>query len=398
MRNYILLIPVYSILLLTFTCPANGQSSREETEQRLRVLQDQITLDVVKISETQELEQTSLQALEDLERQIAVREQLLSTNQTLVAQIERSRDSLMSSLGELESELDFHRKQYQSRAIHAYKFGRLHDVALILAARSINQMLIRVRYLNQFADQRRGRLEQILASTSAINERRAEIDENAEKAQELIGQYSTEQENLRQLRTQQTQMINTLKRQRSQLQADLEEKQREAEQLDRLIRRIITEESNKRASVPANPVTDAANAELSSAFFANKSILRWPAEGAIIEPFGTVINPVYGTETYNPGILISTTPSAPVSSIYDGQVNAIYTVPDFGRVITISHGDYTSMYGNLSLLYVSDGTPIKSGQLIGRSGTEAEPRGDALFFAIFENGSEVNPESWLKSR
>ena len=398
MRNYLFSTLVSFTLMLVFSESAYSQSAREETEQRLRVLQDQITLDVVKISETQELEQASLQALQDLERKIAVREELINTNQQLVSQIERSRDSLMASLGELEDELDFHRKQYQKRAIHAYKYGRLHDVALILAARSINQMLIRVRYLNQFADQRRGRLEQILASTSAINERRVEIDENAKKAQELIGQYSTEQENLRQFRTQRNQMINSLKRQRTELQAELQKKQQEAEQLDRQIRQIITAESNKRASVPTNPVTDAANAELSSAFFASRSILRWPAEGAIIEPFGTVINPVYGTETYNPGVVISTTPSAPVSAIFDGEVNAIYTVPDFGRVITISHGDYTTMYGNLSLLYVDSGTPIKAGQLIGRSGTEAEPRGDALFFAIFESGTEVNPESWLKSR
>ena len=398
MRDTFLYLLTCCCLFVLIAQTASGQSSREDTEQRLRVLQDQITLDVVRISETQELEQASLQALQDLDRQIAVREDYINTNQRLLSQIERSRDSLLASLGELETELDFHRKQYQKRAIHAYKYGRLHDVALILAAQSINQMLIRARYLNKFADQRRARLEQILASTSAINDRRAEIDENAEKAEELIDQYSGEQSNLKQLRTQRNQMIATLKQQRTELQEDLAQKQQEAEKLDRLIRRIITDESNRRASVPTNPVTDAANAELSSAFFASRGNIRWPAEGAVLEPFGTVINPVYGTETYNPGIVISTTPSAPVSAIYDGEVNAIYTVPDFGRIITISHGDYTSMYGNLSLLYVDSGTPIKAGQLIGRSGTENEPRGDALYFAIFENGSEVNPESWLRAR
>lgn len=381
--------------MILFPQSAEGQS-KEETEQRLRVLQDQITLDVVKISETEEMEQTSLQALQDLEREIAVREQLIDTNQRLLAQIENTRDSLASSLGELEDELDIHRKQYQRRAIHAYKYGRLHDVALILAARSINQMLIRVRYLNQFSEQRESRLGQILASTSAINERRTEIEENATQAQELIAQYSGEQGNLKQLRTQRNQMVTQLRQQRGALQEDLEKKQVEAQQLETLIRQIISNEGRSRANVPSNPVTDAANAELSSAFFANKGRLPWPAEGAVIEAFGTIINPVYSTQSYNPGILVSTTPSAAVSAVFEGEVNAVYTMPEFGRVITISHGEYTSLYGNLSIMYAAAGSRVESGQLIGRSGTESEPKGNAVFFAIFQNGSEVNPTTWLR--
>ncbi|MBX2822207.1 MAG: peptidoglycan DD-metalloendopeptidase family protein [Rhodothermaceae bacterium] len=394
-RSFIILL--FGLVSLLFLAPDAAQAqSKEETEQRLRVLQDQITLDVVKISETEELEQASLKALEDLEREIAVRENLIDTNQRLLAQIEQSRDSLASSLGELEEELDYHRQQYQKRAIHAYKYGRLHDVALILAARSINQMLIRIRYLNQFSEQRESRLGQILASTSAIRDRRTQIDENAAQAQELIQQASGEQSNLKQLRTQRNQMVNQLKQQRGALQTDLEEKQLEAQRLETLIRQIISNEGNRRANVPTNPVTDAANAEISSAFFANKGTLPWPAEGAVIEAFGTIINPVYSTQSYNPGILISTTPSAAVSAVFQGEVNAVYTMPEFGRVITISHGEYTSLYGNLSVMYGQAGARVEPGQLIGRAGTESEPKGNAVFFAIFQNGSEVNPTTWLR--
>ena len=394
-RSFKILLFGFLSLLILVPDLAYAQS-KEETEQRLRVLQDQITLDVVKISETEELEQASLKALEDLEREIAVRENIIDTNQRLLAQIEQSRDSLASSLGVLEEELDYHRKQYQKRAIHAYKYGRLHDVALILAARSINQMLIRIRYLNQFSEQRESRLGQILASTTAIRDRRTEIDENAAQAQELLQQASGEQSNLKQLRTQRNQMVNQLKQQRGALQTDLEEKQLEAQRLETLIRQIISNEGNRRANVPANPVTDAANAEISSAFFANKGVLPWPAEGAVIEAFGTIINPVYSTQSYNPGILISTTPSAAVSAVFQGEVNAVYTMPEFGRVITISHGEYTSLYGNLSVMYGQAGARVEPGQLIGRAGTESEPKGNAVFFAIFQNGSEVNPTTWLR--
>jgi septal ring factor EnvC (AmiA/AmiB activator) len=162
-----------------------------------------------------------------------------------------------------------------------------------------------------------------------------------------------------------------------------------------MIRQIISNESSRRSSVPSNPVAAAPNAELSSSFLANKGGLPWPSQGAIIEPFGEVINPVYGTRTNNPGILISTTPSAPVNAVFDGEVVEIYPMPEFGRVITVSHGEYTSLYGNLSLLYVSAGSEVRAGQLLGRAGTDSEPKGNAVFFAIFRNGLEVNPVEWL---
>lgn len=135
----------------------------------------------------------------------------------------------------------------------------------------------------------------------------------------------------------------------------------------------------------------------SSSFYAQRGHLQWPAQGEITESFGKKINPVYSTESYNPGILISTASSTEVKSVYDGEVTAVYTMPEFGRVVTISHGEYTSLYGNLSSLHVEKGMKVAVGQVIGVSGTADEPKGEALFFAIFHEGAEADPEPWLAS-
>ena len=104
------------------------------------------------------------------------------------------------------------------------------------------------------------------------------------------------------------------------------------------------------------------------------------------------------TVTLNPGILISTTSSAEVNAVFDGEVIDIYPMPEFGRVVTISHGEFTSLYGNLSMLYVEAGTKVHSGQILGRSGTDNEPKGKAVFFGIFRNNAEVDPQKWLQRR
>lgn len=390
----------FFVILLLLILPgidAIAQSTKEETEQRLRALQDQMTLDIVRIAETEELESATLQTLSDLDKEIKIREDLIETNQSLLAQIERSRDSLAASMKELQSELGAHREQYQRRAVHAYKYGRLHDVALILAAESINQMLIRIRYLRRFADERRGRLTQIISSATEIEEKQVQMEDNVAQAQTLIAEATSEQGNLKELRSTRRKVIAELKNQKATLQKDLDEKQKEANRLESLIRQIISRESSRR-SAPANPVDAAANAELSSAFMSNQGRLPWPAQGAVIEPFGEIVNPVYGTVTPNPGILISTKSSAEVNAVFDGEVIDIYPMPEFGRVITISHGEFTSLYGNLSLVYVEPGTEVRSGQLIGRAGTDAEPKGNAVFFGIFRNNLELDPQDWLMRR
>ncbi len=135
-----------------------------------------------------------------------------------------------------------------------------------------------------------------------------------------------------------------------------------------------------------------------TSFSSQKGKLAWPSEGTVAEPYGEVINPVYGTKSMNPGILIATTEAAGVQSVFEGKVTAIYPIPEFGQVITISHGEFTTVYGNLSSLFVSEGMYVSAGQLIGAAGTKDEPRGEAVFFALFEDNVELNPEVWLAKR
>ena len=139
------------------------------------------------------------------------------------------------------------------------------------------------------------------------------------------------------------------------------------------------------------------NIESNSAFYAQKGSLEWPVQGEVTEPFGEKVNPVYGTQSYNPGILISTSTDVDVKSVFEGEIIAVYTMPEFGRVVTISHGEYTSLYGNLSELYVEKGMKVQEGEVIGVSGTAEEPKGKAVFFAIFHEGAEADPEPWLAS-
>lgn len=68
----------------------------------------------------------------------------------------------------------------------------------------------------------------------------------------------------------------------------------------------------------------------------------------------------------------------------------------FGTYVMVSHGAFTTVYGNLSAVTVRQGERVRAGQAIGRAGTSADRRGTQLFFAVFDDGRPVNPTGWLR--
>ncbi|NNF59222.1 MAG: M23 family metallopeptidase, partial [Rhodothermaceae bacterium] len=109
-------------------------------------------------------------------------------------------------------------------------------------------------------------------------------------------------------------------------------------------------------------------------------------------------DPVYGTRIEEVGIDITTAPGAGVRAIFEGTVERILVMSAYGTVIVVSHGDFHSLYGNLSQVNVQQGARVQAGQAVGRAGTAEQRRGPGLFFAIFQGEQAVNPTSWLRGR
>ncbi len=372
-------------------------SDRAATERRLEQLKEQIRQDQERLSETTEEEEATRQRLENLGREIALRQELAATYQQRLKELRAERDSLRSSLQHLGSRLNTLKTQYQRRAQHAYKYGRLNDLALILAANSINQMLIRVQYLHRFAQQRRERLASIRQATTDLRSRREALQASQQRTEELLNEVQAERENLRRLQKQRRTVIAELRDERESLKEEIDRKQSAAQELEARIRETIASSESENAPARRTPAERAAYEELSASFEENRGQLPWPADGVVTEPYGDRVDPVYGTTTRHPGILIATNPEASVRAVFNGEVATIDFVPGYGQYLVVRHGDYLSVYSNFSALYVTEGQPVEAGALLGRAGTNDEPRGAGVFFAVFDKttGAAVNPRRWL---
>ena len=95
------------------------------------------------------------------------------------------------------------------------------------------------------------------------------------------------------------------------------------------------------------------------------------------------------------GIDITAGESAQVKAAANGRVKEVYKDNRLGIVIVLEHGDFTTVYGNLSTdKLVAVGDKVYAGDII--SGVGKSPEGKAfLHFEISYKGEDIDPEPLL---
>jgi murein DD-endopeptidase MepM/ murein hydrolase activator NlpD len=64
----------------------------------------------------------------------------------------------------------------------------------------------------------------------------------------------------------------------------------------------------------------------------------------------------------------------------------------YGNFVKIDHGQgFATAYAHLSKIYVSKGTKVKQGDLIGAVGTTGRSTGPHLHYEMYKNGALVHP-------
>ncbi|NNE35418.1 MAG: peptidoglycan DD-metalloendopeptidase family protein [Rhodothermales bacterium] len=381
------------LLLLTGVRPVAAQQDIGDTEKRLDELKKLLVADENRLSRTRMRASASQQDLDRVVREIRVREELVTTYTKRQEEMLALQDTLRKSLTLVDDDLERLRKEYRSRASHAYKYGRKHELAMLMASESMTQMLARVRYLKRFSDERRKRLEHIQGAYSMLEEQRTKLLKSYDQTAELIEGAKREQEELARLRSERSDVIKDLRRQERNLEKSISTRADAVRELETRMREIVAAADAKKRSRSGGSASSTVN--LTGPFEANKGKLPWPSLGVIREPYGSVVNPVHGTTTPNLGVLIATSPAAEVKSVFDGKIVSVDIMPDLGTYVVVEHGEYHTVYGNFSLLYVGNEEDIKAGQLLGRAGTDATPKGEGIFFAVFKNGQDIDPMPWL---
>lgn len=100
----------------------------------------------------------------------------------------------------------------------------------------------------------------------------------------------------------------------------------------------------------------------------------------------------------NPGIDAEVAAGAVAQAVYGGKVSGVYMIPGFSTVVIVSHGNYYTVYGNLSGASVKVGDVVKQGQGLGRiAAGEDDPGKGSIHFEVWRNREKLDPLGWIRS-
>lgn len=119
-------------------------------------------------------------------------------------------------------------------------------------------------------------------------------------------------------------------------------------------------------------------------------------KGFISGFFGTHKHPVYEHVTINnKGIYIQTVENSDARAVYQGEVTSCIVLGNTYAVI-VQHGNYRSVYSNLSKVYVKQGDKVDTKQAVGRIYSDPDQDNKTeLYFQIYQDRNLLNPSLWL---
>ena len=240
---------------------------------------------------------------------------------------------------------------------------------------------------------------QIKSLQEELSQRLAELDKMKKKAENLRNQRQRDLDILRQEEKRSNDLVAQLNRNKTTYQRQLKTKQKQVEDLNREIEKIIAQHmaksSGKGSAKKANKAIDY---KLAAEFESNKAKLPWPADGPVVAKFGRQYHTVYTSLVmpFNNGINISLSKNDPVLAVFDGEVKSIIVMPGYNKCVLVQHGSYFTFYCKLGQVSVKTGDKIKTGQQLGLVDTiDGETQ---LHFQVWKEKDPQNPELWLRPR
>ncbi len=390
----------------TTTNKPQKRLSRAEYEKQQKDLQKQIAATELMISDNDKSLLSQSRDIKLREDEIGKRKALLVSMQLEIESIRQEEDSLRNVIVRLKKEYQGKQEKYAAAVRHLYKWRSGYDEWLfVLSARDVTESFRRMRYLRQYSrwrEQEAHLLAQQRMATEAVQEKLVLTRQDREQ---LYARLQKERDALARKQQMQEQALNQLKNKQKELKAELAKNQKKQKEIQNMINQLIAEERKKaqqqrqNASSGGSKKSDSKNAgsayyspaevtQLTGSFRQNKGKMPYPVDSnyAFLSHY---------SKDGNYSITLSTTLGAHACAIFEGTVQRVAKSSEDFTVI-ISHGEYMSVYSNLSACHVSEGQKVKMRQSIGKVKSDIDGRRAELMFWIYGKSEAENPELWLK--
>ncbi len=381
---------VLSVLSLHFSVYA--ADSVKDLQKQQKKLQQEIETTNKMLKQTKKDEKATLNKLQLIGENIKTQKKLINTLDNEITALNREMKTLSNTRDSLQVVLDGHKSDY-AQMVRQSHYARMQQSPLLflMSSDSFQQLARRARYLQEFARFRQQQVARIEYAQAEIDTQNELLQENKNDKQNALSTRKREQENLKRDERKQQNMLTQLKSKEKDLSKQLQQKQKKVAELNKKIDDIIRKQAASKTSLTKEQQL------VAGGFEANKGRLPWPVEkGLISGHFGKQQHPVYQHVTMdNKGIYLQTVAGSKARAVYKGEVTSCFMIANTYAVI-VQHGNYRTVYSNLSKLNVKQGDKVETKQAIGTIFTDPEQdQKTELYFQIYKDRDILNPELWI---
>lgn len=392
--NLIRLLLCFFLFIVT---DLRSQSKKLLEKQKIEI-QNEIKVIEQKLSNSSKKKGVIISNAEDLNYKIKLQQNLISNINNQLNLILNEIDDNEIQLSNLKNkELSLKEELAKMLLIGYKKKSNLNKLMFIFSSSSFQQAYKRIQYFKQYANFQSKTLSKIKITSSEIENVIIALDSQKTNKQFLINENENIKKELSIQYSDLNELIAEVNKDQKKYKNEIKQKQKLSREIDKKIEKLIREAlANSKRNEGGFKLSEEAQL-ISKNFNANKGRLPSPViRGNVVLGFGKQPHPIVKTATIQSnGVRIRTSSDVEARTIFDGEVYSIIVSKNNSRTVLIQHGNFFTVYKNLSQTYVSKGDKLKTKEVIGKIATDPLNGQTILSFSIFYNGVPQNPRTWI---
>ena len=439
-------IPVLISIFLFCVISLFSQTEQIEKLQRQReAIQEDIKNTNKLYLDVKKHTTTILDRINLINKQISSRKELIDVQRKEVEALNNEEVRLQKEIERLQVELKKKQDNYAD-AIKGMVNQKLNQNKLlfILSGKSFGESVRRMQYLREYSKWQKSQADEIKNQNAEITLKHNVIAQTKAEKLKVIESMLQERKKLETEEQTYQLEVSEVGGKEEQLRKELQNKQRQDNQLNSQIEKLIAEEvarqereaealrlaeaakraeaekkagkkeetkesevltekeSSHRKSVAPRiesgvSTTSAESFNLSKDFASNRGKLPMPVSGtsSVVGNFGTKQHREWNITTNSNGIDIQSEKGATIRSVFDGEVSKVFSFPGSNTCVIVRHGEYYTFYANIFDLFVKQGDKVKTGQSLGRIFTDPDTDVSTMHFQLWQKTTKLNPAQWL---
>lgn len=237
------ILVVFIFLTSAFTIFSQTNNQIKELEKKRKTTIREIENTTLLLSQAKKSTESILMRINLISEQISSRQNLISLLNKEIEVIAEQQALTESEIAKLEAELKIRRQEY-SKALEGMvlKKQKTNKLLYVLSGKSLSESMRRMKYLKDYSKWRSEQIVDIRAKQDTLLQKKTDLEKSKVEKQTLLGNRRHEQQKLQTEELQHKEEVTEAGKKQAELQSILQKKQKQADNLNAQIERLIAEE------------------------------------------------------------------------------------------------------------------------------------------------------------